>query len=102
MNHSRLTRRDKRRRAMFARLDEDPVRIKTKALGFYSHKQWNEALDCLDKLLDSGMMLDTPQEHGPDHQEVRLKFCNGQCVQTQCSKRMVWMVKKCKANPRVP
>ena len=61
---------DKRRRALFAKLDEDPVRIKAKAMTFYHKKQWSEALAAFDKLLDSGIMLDSPAEKGPDHQEV--------------------------------
>ena len=39
-------------------------------MNFYRKKQWNEALECFDKLLDGKMLVDTPDENGPEHQEV--------------------------------
>ena len=39
-------------------------------MNFYRKKQWNEALECFNKLLDGKMLVDTPDENGPEHQEV--------------------------------
>ena len=39
-------------------------------MNFYRKKQWNEALECFNKLLDGKMLVDTPDENGPENQEV--------------------------------
>lgn len=60
---------DKKRRKLFARLENDPDRIRSKAKIAYRKKRWKESLDCLDLLLDGGI-VDSDEELEVDRQKV--------------------------------
>ena len=67
---ARATTADKRRQKIFAKLEKDPATLRAKANRFYRKKQWENALDCLNSLLDDPDVFDSDDEGGAEHIQV--------------------------------